>query len=186
MIGPKISGKNTLATALVERSNAKLLNFNKFCEENDLAGKSDDDVVLALIQQLSQEISPRVVITDFPQTAYQAKFFVKNGVHPHRVFILNCSKDSCQERMLQVPVNASNYLPSSLLSKKIGQYNENLKELLPFLKANTETVEVSSEGSFVNSFKQICASIEPTVISVRSSGSKDATAAKNAIMAGLV
>lgn len=88
--------------------------------------------------------------------------------------------------MLNIPVTASNYLPSSLLSKKIGQYNENMKELLPYLKANTETVEVSTECSFQTSFKQICASFEPTIISVRSSGSKDATAAKNNIMAGLV
>jgi hypothetical protein len=83
-------------------------------------------------------------------------------------------------------VTSKSYLPSSLLSKKIGLYNENLKELLPYLKANTETVEISSEGTFENSFKQICAAFEPTVISVRSSGSKDATAAKNSIMAGLV
>jgi adenylate kinase family enzyme len=100
LIGPKISGKVTLASALAERSNAKCISFKHFCDENDLTGKDDDTIVLALIQQLSLEISPRVIITDFPQTAYQAKFFVKNGVHPHRVFVLNCSKDYCQERML--------------------------------------------------------------------------------------
>ena len=81
-----------------------------------------------------------MLITDFPQTAYQAKFFIKNSVNPHRVFVLNCSRDTCQERMLSIPQTSAKYLPSSILSKRIGKYNENLKELLPYLKANTETV----------------------------------------------
>jgi len=42
--------------------------------------------------------------------------------------------------MLSIPQTSAKYLPSSILSKKIGKYNENLKELLPYLKANTETV----------------------------------------------
>jgi adenylate kinase family enzyme len=47
-------------------------------------------------------------------------------------------------------------LPSSLLSKKIGQYNENLRELLPFLKENTELTEINTEGTFKKIFKEIC------------------------------
>lgn len=77
------------------------------------------------------------------------------------------------------------YLPSSLLSKRIGQYNENLQTLLPYLKENTVLSEISTERPFKSSLKEICNLIEPTVISVRSSGSKEATAAKNAIMLGL-
>jgi hypothetical protein len=38
---------------------------------------------------------------------------------------------------------------------------------------------------FSSSFKEICSSVEPTIISVRSSGSKEATYAKNSIMQGL-
>lgn len=70
MIGPKISGKGTLAGELAKRSNAKKISFTNFCQENDLVDKDDDTMVLALINQLSQEICPRVIITDFPQTAY--------------------------------------------------------------------------------------------------------------------
>ena len=36
--------------------------------------------------------------------------------------------------MLSVPQDSANYLPSSLLSKKIGDYNKNMVELLPFLR----------------------------------------------------
>lgn len=49
IVGPKISGKEALATELASRTNAKLLNFNKFCREHDLADKDDDTVVLSLI-----------------------------------------------------------------------------------------------------------------------------------------
>jgi len=87
--------------------------------------------------------------------------------------------------MINIPENSDRYLPSSLLSKRIGQYNENLQTLLPYLKENTVLSDISTERPFKSSLKEICNLIEPTVISVRSSGSKEATAAKNAIMLGL-
>ena len=87
--------------------------------------------------------------------------------------------------MIKVSETSDRYLPSSLLSKRIGQYNENLQTLLPYLKENTVLSEISTEKPFKSSLKEICNLIEPTVISVRSSGSKEATAAKNAIMLGL-
>ena len=70
VIGPTISGKETLAQALADRSNAKLLNFNTFCKDSGLDGEDDDTLVLALIQHLAEEISPRMIITDFPKTEY--------------------------------------------------------------------------------------------------------------------
>lgn len=36
LIGPKSSGKTTLGSALAERSNMKMLNFEKFLKENGL------------------------------------------------------------------------------------------------------------------------------------------------------
>jgi hypothetical protein len=87
--------------------------------------------------------------------------------------------------MIKVSETSDRYLPSSLLSKRIGQYNESLQTLLPYLKENTVLSEISTERPFKSSLKEICNLIEPTVISVRSSGSKEATAAKNAIMLGL-
>ena len=49
MIGPKISGKATLAKELASRTNARQINFNNFCRDHDLVGKDDDTIVLALI-----------------------------------------------------------------------------------------------------------------------------------------
>ena len=93
LIGTIGSGKSTLGHMLSERTNAKQLNFSKFVEANGLTDQDDDTTVMALIQQLALEIQPRVIIEDFPQTEYQARFFIKNCVRPHRVFTLNCSKD---------------------------------------------------------------------------------------------
>jgi len=186
LIGPKVSGKKTLGNAISERTNSKLLKFNEFVKENDFEDTDDDTVVLALIQQLAKEICPRVIISDFPQTAYQAKFFIKNGCFPSRVFVLNCSKDFSQERMILVPETSPRYLPSALLSKRIGKYNENLQELLPFLKDSTELSQISTEVPFQTSFKQMCSLNEPTIISVRSSGSKDASQTKHNVMTSLV
>jgi len=55
---------------------------------------------MALIKKLSQETCPRVLLEDFPQSEFQAKFFIKNCVAPSVVFALECSKDICQERMI--------------------------------------------------------------------------------------
>lgn len=93
IIGPKISGKATLGEALAERTNAKLWKFSEFVARHGLEDEDDDTKILAMIHDLTLAISPRIIITDFPQTEYQAKFFIKNGTHPSQVFILNCSKD---------------------------------------------------------------------------------------------
>ena len=88
---------------------------------------------MALIKRLSQEICPRVLIEDFPQSEFQAKFFIKNCVSPSRVFALECSKDLCQERMINLAQSDPSYQASSILSKRIRQYNENAKKLMPYL-----------------------------------------------------
>ena len=54
--------------------------------------------------------------------------------------------------MLKVPETSMGYLCSSLLSKKIGQYNQNLKALLPYLKENTNCYEINTENPFKISF----------------------------------
>ena len=56
----------------------------------------------ALIHHLSMEISPRILIEDFPQTEFQAKYFMRNCCSPKNVFLLQCSKDVCQERMINL------------------------------------------------------------------------------------
>ena len=95
IIGPQASGKTTLGAALCERTNQRHINFNEFCKENKLDGKSEETVVMHLINSLSNELASSVLIEDFPKTEFQAKFFIKNCVAPFRVFALKCSKDTC-------------------------------------------------------------------------------------------
>lgn len=92
------------------------MKFDDYVKSSGLSGQDDDSIVLALIQTLANEISPRIMIEDFPQTKYQAKLFIKNCVQPHRVFVLSCSKDCSQERMISLGQKHQNYLPSSILS----------------------------------------------------------------------
>lgn len=135
---------------------------------------------------MAAEVAPRIILEDFPRNLYQAKFYLKNASDPRNVFVLSCSKDSSQERMLAVPQDDARYLPSSLLSKKIGEYNKNMAELSTFLKQETNCSEISTEDQdFTVSFKKVCSFIEPTIVSARSSGSKEATTAKNNVLAGL-
>ena len=109
MIGPKASGKTTLGGALCKRTNMKLLNYNNFVDEQGLADNDDEEKTMALISHLAMEVCPRVLLEDFPQSEFQAKFFVKNCVPPSRVFVLECSKDLCQERMTALAQTDSSY-----------------------------------------------------------------------------
>ena len=116
LIGSQASGKSTLGGKLCERTNQKLINFGDYLQAKSLQGADDDTVVMSLVQSLAEEISPCVMLEDFPQTKYQAKLFLKNCVEPHRVFVLSCSKDCSQERMIALGPNHHSYLPSSVLS----------------------------------------------------------------------
>lgn len=174
IIGPKASGKTTLGKALCERTNMKLLNFNDFVSEKNLGDCDDETVTSALIKELSQELSPRVLLEDFPQSEFQAKFFIKNCVEPSRVFSLECSKDLCQERMICKAQEDSSYQASAILSKRIRQYNENAKKLMPYLEASTNLRCVNTEQNFDQAFKQVCSFVEPTVLLVRPGGGSNA------------
>jgi len=66
MIGSQGSGKSTLSRKLGERTNAKCISYNQFVKDSGLNSNDDDSLVLALIQSLADEISPRVIIEDFP------------------------------------------------------------------------------------------------------------------------
>lgn len=186
IMGPKSSGKTTIANKLASRTNAKLLKFNEFVKSQGLEKSDDETIVQALIQQLAKEISPRILIEDFPANTHQAKYFIKNAMSPSRVFVLSCCKDICQERMTQVPQSSPEYMPSALLSKSIANYNANLKDLLDFLRTKPEILsEVNTEQTLENSFKEVCAVVEPTIITVRSSGSDNAVESQKAIQQAL-
>jgi len=186
IIGPKMSGKTVVGNCLASRTNAKLLNFKDFIAMQGLQNSSDETIVHALIQQLALEISPRILIENFPQNTFQAKFFIKNSVCPSRVFVLSCSKDLSQERMTQIPQSDASYMPSALLSKSIADYNANLKDLQGFLRSQPNILtEICTEQSVKNTLKEVCQVVEPTVINVRTSGSDAADDAQRQIQENL-
>jgi len=122
ILGPKASGKTIIAESLAERTNMNLINFNEFIESNGLADAEDEVITMALIEKLSKEVKPRVILENFPQNAYQAKFFLRNCKYPSNVFSLDCSKEVCQERMSEMGQGAPGYVASAILSQKIKAY----------------------------------------------------------------
>jgi len=125
IVGPKASGKTTLGRALCQRTNMKLINFSDFVVEEGLTNADEETTTMALIRRLAAEITPRVLLEDFPTSEFQAKFFVKNCVAPSHIFHLSCGKDECQERMINLGQGEDGYLASSILSKRIREFNEN-------------------------------------------------------------
>lgn len=55
VLGPKASGKTTIANALCARTNTKHFDFNTFLIQNGLIGQDDETVTAQLIQSLSKE-----------------------------------------------------------------------------------------------------------------------------------
>ncbi len=50
--------------------------------------------------------------------------------------------------MIQLGESNPNYMPSALLSRSIAKYNQNLKDLLTYFKAETNLIEVNTEQTF--------------------------------------
>jgi hypothetical protein len=73
--------------------------------------------------------------------------------------------------MIQVGADSDNYEASTILAKKIRQYNEDGKKLMPFLEKNTNLRVVDAEQSVSQAFAQICSYVEPTILHVRIGGS---------------
>ena len=46
----------------------------------------------------------------------QAKCFLKNCMKPSHAFYLKCSKDACQERMIDIGKHSKDYISSSVLA----------------------------------------------------------------------
>lgn len=137
ILGPKCSGKTSIGQAMAARTNMRLIDFNQFVLQNGLQGQKDEVITAELIKSLSKEKKPRIVLENFPKNNTQAKYFIRNGTTPSNVFSLSCSKDICQERLIDLGQNHPNYVSSPLLSKKIKLYHEQAADLLPLLKEAT-------------------------------------------------
>ncbi len=167
IVGPKAAGKTCIAENLAARTNMKHININQFVEEKGLKQADDEQLCMALIQHLSKVQEPRVILESFPQNLFQAKFFLRNCKQPSNVFSLDCSKEQCQERMIERGEKAADYVPSTILSQKIKQYHEQAKELLPFLEKQTNFHRVSTEKSFEKTMEDVNSKLEPCVIHIR-------------------
>ncbi len=126
MVGPKGSGKSTIAKELAYRTNMDVLNFEKFLKDAGFNPNNydDEEVTLTLVKRLINETSPRILLEDFPRSETQARLFIKNCVAPSEVFYIRCSKDICQERLLDIGADHPSYLPSSILSKQVKRFHE--------------------------------------------------------------
>ena len=169
MLGPKASGKSRVADDIAQRSNMRHIKFDEYLKTNNLTECDDEAVCMHLIQNLACEQLPRVILEDFPQNLFQAKFFLRNCKAPSNVFSLQCSKDACQERMLALGETHPEYVSSGILSQKIKDYNTAAKDLLPFLKAQVGAAfaEVNTERLFAQAIADVRKHYEPCVIHIR-------------------
>lgn len=170
LLGPKASGKTTIGHTMSARVNIKVVDFLYFIRMNGLRGKEDEILVDEFIQFLSREQASRVLLENFPQNVNQAKFFMRNGTKPTRVFTLECSKDTCQERMYTLGETNPMYIKSAILSKKIKKYYEDAAQLIPFFEESANHIQINSDREIDNTMNDIYKHIEPTIIHVRPGG----------------
>jgi adenylate kinase family enzyme len=166
------SGKSTIAKELAYRTNMEVLSFDKFLKESGFnpANYDDEEVTMALIKRLINETAPRLLLEDFPRSEKQARFFIKNCVSPSEVFYIRCSKDICQERLLDIGADHPSYVPSAILAKQVKRFHDNSGSLLPYLSANTRFNEINGEKDLPHVLKDVYTVVEPTIIHVRTGG----------------
>lgn len=172
MIGPKGSGKSTVATELASRTNMIVLRFDHFLKSKgfDVNDYDDEEATMSLVHHLVHETNPRVLIEDFPRNEKQARLFIKNCVTPSEVFYIRCAKDICQERLLEIGSSHPSYVPSALLSKQVKRFYETSAPLIAYLKKSTRFFEINGERILPNVLKEVYSVIEPTVIHIRTGG----------------
>lgn len=173
MIGPKASGKTTVGAQLADRTNMTHLKFEDFVKKHSLQQADDEEVTFALIKNLLDEVSPRILIENFPQNLVQAKCFIKNCTSPERVFYCRCSKDTCQERMITLGKDHPSYVSSAILSKRIKQFHDQSPTLIPYLQSNTQFHEIDCDQDLEYVNKQVREIVEPTIIHIRSGSNNE-------------
>lgn len=173
LIGQKAAGKTTVGSALADRTNMVLIQFNEFVMKHNLQKADDETITFALIKSLQDEVSPRVMIENFPQNLIQAKCFIKNCTEPSKVFYSKCSKDTCQERMITLGKDHSDYVSSAILSKRIKQFHDQAPTLIPYLQETTQFHEINCDQELQFVHLQIRDIIEPTVIHIRAGSNND-------------
>jgi adenylate kinase family enzyme len=173
LIGQKASGKTTIGSRLAEKTNMTHMKFDEFVKKHSLQHSDDETVTFALIKELLDEVSPRILIENFPQNVVQAKCFIKNCTTPSRVFYCKCSKDSCQERMINLGKNHPLYVPSAILSKRIKQFHDQSPTLIPYLQENTRFHEINCDQDLQSVHQQINNIVEPTIVHIRAGSNND-------------
>jgi adenylate kinase family enzyme len=147
----------------------EVLNFDRFLSHAGLNPQDfdDEEATLALVRHLVNETSPRILIEDFPRTEKQARLFIRNSVLPTEVFYVKCSKDVCQERLMELEPSHPSYISSTSLTQHIQHFTSSLSSLLPFLSSACSLRTVNGEETLANVLAQVFSVVEPTVIHVR-------------------
>lgn len=167
LLGPKSAGKSTVGKELSGRTNCRMLDFDEFVVKSGLVGQPDDVISATLIQALARSKGRRICMENFPHTLGQAKYLLRNGCVPTHVIQLECSKDMCQERMIDLGQDHPNYIRSALLGRKFQKYYADMANLVPYFKENCEFFSVSTDQALSKTMTEIYPKIEPLVIHVR-------------------
>jgi hypothetical protein len=120
------------------------MDFSRFLKAKKLCRATDEEKMKVLIHFLQNARETRFMIMNFPQNKAQAEYFNVNCTTPSQAFVLNCCKDICQERMIDIGEGSPNYIPSATLTKMIRDYHASTTALLPYLNQICQVSEINS------------------------------------------
>lgn len=165
IIGKKYSGKSTLGSMLSQRMSLKKIDYKEFINSESISKKKNDDhfVLNALINQLRQEESPRVLIEDFPLKKESCNYFVKNCKQFERVFYLNLDDSNASERMNKLGFTHPSYIGCSELNNQLFDF-ESKKDVVEFLRQKTKMTEVNVNNHINLVFDNLLSHIAPSVL----------------------
>jgi len=75
--------------------------------------------------------------------------------------------------MIDLGESDARYVSSSILSKMIKEYHDKAKDLLPFLKKETNFQEISNDQTIEKTMDEVYRHVEPIVINVRSGDNQE-------------
>lgn len=174
VIGPKCSGKTSLAKAIAEQSNMKYIHFPTLCKEEKFKNLKNDDEALMkeLIKLMQCEPRTRVIIDDFPGNLKQAKFFMRNCIEPIKLISLVCNYDICQKRNLGLGEKHPEFLNIVDLFNQIKEYHQSYANIIKYFREKKLLLEINSEGSLEDTTALSIDLIAPELIMLKEAGTE--------------
>eukprot|EP00357_Protocruzia_adherens_P011143 CAMPEP_0114997996 /NCGR_PEP_ID=MMETSP0216-20121206/15233_1 /TAXON_ID=223996 /ORGANISM="Protocruzia adherens, Strain Boccale" /LENGTH=801 /DNA_ID=CAMNT_0002362487 /DNA_START=133 /DNA_END=2538 /DNA_ORIENTATION=- len=164
VVGAPKSGKSMLCERVASRMNVRHIDIEELVAHNGLTNPSDEKIIDLLREYFLTNSVSHVSIENFPKNILQAKLYEKAFKVPEGVIYLECERDICQERIMEIDPKSIHYIKSTELSQKCHQFYNKITPILEHLKKSSKVVTVNGNQGKNHVVKDFIAATQPQIL----------------------